>query len=227
MPNMGDIMPDMGIYAGTSDGSTDALHGSSTVAATSLADALFSKTQQRVLRWLYGQPGRAFFANELIKLTASGSGAVQRELARLHESGLVTSTRLGRQRMYRANPAAPIFQELHQIVLKTVGAADPIRAAITPLRSRLAAAMIYGSVAKGTDVADSDIDVLLVSDQLQLEDVYRAFEPAERALARKISPTIVSTGDYEAKRRTPGTFLHRVAEGPVISLVVDETSKAK
>ena len=50
---------------------------------TSLADALFTTTQQRLLALLYGQPSRSFFASELIELTGSGSGAVQRELKRL------------------------------------------------------------------------------------------------------------------------------------------------
>jgi hypothetical protein len=61
-----------------------------TAERTSLADALFSTTQQRVLGLLFGQPGRSFYANALMALTHSGSGAVQRELARLAQSGLVT-----------------------------------------------------------------------------------------------------------------------------------------
>ena len=89
----------------------------------SLADALFTNTQQKLLRLLYGQPQRSFFANELIALTRSGSGAVQRELARLLESGLITSEQFGRQRHYRANAKAPIYAELKGIVTKTIGAA--------------------------------------------------------------------------------------------------------
>lgn len=56
-------------------------------ARSSLADALFSTTQQRVLGLIFGQPGRSFYANELMALTGGGSGAVQRELARLAHSG--------------------------------------------------------------------------------------------------------------------------------------------
>ena len=72
-----------------------------------------------MLRLLFGQPGRSFFANELIALVGSGSGAVQRELARLVESGLVTSRMIGRQRHYQANADAPIFEELRRIVLSS------------------------------------------------------------------------------------------------------------
>jgi hypothetical protein len=90
---------------------------------TGLADALFSATQQRVLALLFGQPGRSFFTNELIGLVGAGSGSVQREVRRLVESGLVTVTRIGNQKHYQANPAAPIFDELRGIVTKTLGPA--------------------------------------------------------------------------------------------------------
>ena len=115
----------------------------------SLADALFTTTQQRVLSLLFGQPSRSFFASELIKLTGSGSGAVQRELKRLASSGLVTVMRIGKQKHYQANPDSPVFGELCGLVLKTVAMAQPIRRALEPFADRIAVALVYGSVAKG------------------------------------------------------------------------------
>src|SRR5436309_9418345 len=87
----------------------------------SLADALFTKTQQRVLRVLFGQPERSFYASELIRAAGTGSGAAQRELARLEDSGLIVARRIGHQKHYQANPDAPLFSELRSIVLKTAG----------------------------------------------------------------------------------------------------------
>ena len=94
------------------------------------ADALFTKMQQRVLAVIYGQSQRSFYANEIIGLAAIGSGAVQRELARLEASALVTVRRVGNQKHYQANHEAPIFEELRGIVLKTFGVADVLRAAL-------------------------------------------------------------------------------------------------
>ncbi len=69
---------------------------------TGVADALFTKVQQRVLGVLFGNPGRSYYANELIGLAGSGTGAVQRELARLEAAGLATVTRVGKQnRLFR------------------------------------------------------------------------------------------------------------------------------
>jgi hypothetical protein len=105
-------------------------------APSGIADALFSKVQQRVLAVLFGNPGRSFYANEVIGLAGSGTGAVQRELARLEAAGLVTVTRIGKQKHYQANAAAPVFEELRGLVLKSTGLVDVMRDALIPPRMR-------------------------------------------------------------------------------------------
>jgi predicted nucleotidyltransferase len=92
---------------------------SSSPIVSGVADALFTKVQQRVLAVLFGNSGRSFYANELIALACSGSGAVQRELAHLEAAELVTVRRVGNQKHYQANASAPIFEELRGLVLKT------------------------------------------------------------------------------------------------------------
>lgn len=88
-------------------------------ASESLASALFTSTQQRVLGLLFGHPSRSYYATELIGLAGVGSGAVQRELARLVSSGLVTVRPVGNQKHYQANPDSPLFHELCAIAQKT------------------------------------------------------------------------------------------------------------
>ncbi|MGB7542866.1 MAG: nucleotidyltransferase domain-containing protein, partial [Burkholderiales bacterium] len=154
---------------------------------TSLADALFSTTRQRVLAYLFGQPERSFFATELIRLAGGGSGAVQRELARLADSGLVTVKRVGTQKHYQANPKSPLFAELCSIAQKTVGLAEPLRKALGPLAKRIAAAFVYGSVAKRSDTAASDIDLMVVSYSLIYADLYAAMEQATARLGREVN----------------------------------------
>ncbi len=121
MPKKGINMPEMGAKKTVKPLKQGAAKRGSAPSRNGVADALFSATQQRVLALLFGQPGRSFFTNELIGLVGAGSGAVQRELRRLVESGLVTVTRIGSQKHYQANPAAPIFEELRGIVTKTLG----------------------------------------------------------------------------------------------------------
>ncbi len=178
--------------------------------AGSLADALFSSTQQRVLAWLFGQPERSFYATELIGLAGAGSGAVQRELARLAQSGLVTARAVGNQKHYQANPEAPIYAELCGIVQKTVGLAEPLREALAPLATRIRAAFVYGSVAKREDTASSDIDLMLISDELAYSDLYAALEEVSTRLGRTVNPTIYTMQELAKRVKRKEAFATRV-----------------
>lgn len=180
---------------------------------TGLADALFTATQQRVLGLLFGQPDRAFIQKDLIEQAGGGSGAIRRELARLVESGLVTMTAVGKQKHFQANRTAPIFHELRGIVLKTVALTDPLRAALEPLAKRIELALVYGSVARGEDTVRSDIDLLVVADDLPLETLFARLAPAEKTLGRTISPTLYTRADFEKRRRTGNPFLKKLLEG--------------
>ena len=185
----------------------------------SLGDALFTKTQQRVLGLLFGNPDRSFYSNELVRLSGVGNGTVQRELASLVASGLVTAGLIGNQKHYQANRAAPIFDELRGIALKTFGLADVLRGRLESLASRIQVAFVYGSVAKGSDTARSDIDVLIVSDRIAFADVIEALGDAATGLGREVNPAIYGRVEFEKKASEEGGFLARVIEGPKIFLI--------
>ena len=188
----------------------------------SLADALFSGTQQRVLGLLFGQPERSFYATELINLAGVGSGAVQRELASLSQSGLVTVKPVGNQKHYQANPASPIYDELCGMVRKTVGLAEPLRAALAPLAPQIKAAFVYGSVAKKEDTASSDIDLMLVSDTLSFADTILALQAATELLGREVNPNIFTPQDFTKRLKEGSSFVSRVMAQPKVWLIAEE-----
>jgi predicted nucleotidyltransferase len=181
--------------------------------------ALFTETQQRVLGFLFGQPQRSFYAKELIKLTGSGSGAVQRELKRLEISGLVTVRWQGNQKHYQANPEAPIFSELCGIAQKTFGLAEPIRERLSRLSNRIEAAFIYGSVAKQIEHAASDIDLFVISSEVTYGQLMGILESAEPILGRRINPTLYTPDDFQQRLAQRNSFLMRVLDQPKIWLV--------
>jgi predicted nucleotidyltransferase len=191
-----------------------------------LADALFAKVQQRVLGVLFGNPRRSFYANEVIALARSGTGAVQRELRRLEASGLVTVTRMGNQKHYQANPGSPVFDELRVLVLKTVGLADVLRGALAPLSRDIRAAFVYGSIAKGQDTAASDIDLMVVSDRVTHADLFAALEQATAQLGRKVAPTIYSSKELSKRVKQENAFVTRVLAQPKLWLIGDERALA-
>lgn len=197
-----------------------------TPVATSLGDALFARVQQRVLGVLFGNPGRTFYANEIIGLAGSGTGAVQRELARLEAAGLVTATRVGNQKHYQANAAAPVFEELRGLVLKTFGLADVLRESLAPLSARIRAAFVYGSVAKARDTAASDIDLMVLSDDLTYADLFAVLEKASTRLGRTVSPTVYTWKEWRKRVKDDRSFVTRVLSQPKVWLVGGESDIA-
>jgi len=187
--------------------------------ATGLSSALFSKTQQRVLAVLFGNPERSFYTNEILRLVGAGTGAVQRELKRMADTGLLKVTLIGNQKHYQANRDAPIFEELHSIVVKTFGVADQLRTALVQLAEKIDVAFIYGSVAKGTDNANSDIDLMLIGEQLSHAEVIAALMPAETRVARTINPSIYSKQQWHKRLLEGNAFVENVQKQAKIFLI--------
>ena len=129
---------------------------------------------------------------------------------------------VGTQKHYRANQSSPIFEELRGIIRKTVGLAEPIREALEPISHEIAAAFVYGSVAKKKDSARSDIDLFIVSDELAYADVYSALEPLRERLRREINPTVYRREDLAKKLRAGNSFLTRVLEQPKVWIIGSE-----
>lgn len=185
----------------------------------SITAALYTDSQSRVFRWVFGQPEREFHLSELRRLTGLGSASLQRELNRLADAGLVLSERVGNLRRFRANPHSPVFGELVGLTRKTLGAEPLLHDALLPLAPDLQAAWIYGSYAKGTDTADSDIDVMIVSETLMLSRVFEAVQPAEAQLGRKVNPTLYTPAEFKKRLTETDSFVNRVLAQPVLPLI--------
>lgn len=192
-----------------------------------LSGALFSKTQRQVLGLLFGNPERTYYANEIVRHADAGIGSVQRELEKLTKVGLLVVTRVGNQKHYQANQASPIFEELRGIVQKTFGLADVLRESLTDLSEKIRVAFVYGSVAKRSDTASSDVDVLIISSKLSYSDVLAYLTEAETRLGRTINPTLYKPGDFSRKLGEESAFLKAVMSRPKVFLIGTENDIPK
>ena len=209
VPELGTIIPEMGTPEAKPP----------PAAPTALADVLFTPVQQRVLGLLFGQPERRFQSAELIRLAGAGTGAVHRLLTRLAATGLLQVEAVGNQKFYRANERAPVYAELVGLVRKTVGLAGPLQAALAPLADRIAAAFVYGSVAKGADRAASDIDLMVIADDLDYATLTAALAAAEETLARPVSPNLMTRAEWRRKRAEADSFAARIAAQPKVFVI--------
>lgn len=185
----------------------------------SLAHAIFSNRQARLFRWLFGQPERSFFLNELLRLSGLSSASLQQELKRLSESGVLQSKRVGNLRVFKANPASPLYPELVSLTRKTCGVPVVLMQGLEPLRSKLSLALVYGSVAKQEDTSTSDVDVMLVGMDLTLAEVLQHLQSAEMALGRKVNPALYTIKEFEQRRTDPDSFVSRALSQPTIDLL--------
>jgi predicted nucleotidyltransferase len=189
-------------------------NGAEAMKDLNLVNALFSNVQQRVLALIFGHAERSFYTSEIVRNVHSGTGAVERELSRLERSGLVCVERIGNQKHYRANEEAPIFEELQSIVLKTAGLTDPLRESLAPYADRIKTAFVYGSVAKRADTARSDIDLMVIGDDLSYTDLYAGLQRAESTLRRSVNPTFLSHDDWRRKVGQKNSVIAKIITQP-------------
>jgi predicted nucleotidyltransferase len=188
-----------------------------------LAVVLFGKSMRTVLALLFGRPDRRFFVREIARAAGVSPSSLQRELAALAEGGALTRIEEGRQVYYQANPACPIFEELKSISAKTFGVADELKKQLAPHAARIRLAFVYGSVAKGSAAAASDIDLLWVGELSPSEPVL-ALAKAEQRLARKISVIAYAPEEFAGLLARGDHFLSTVLEGPVLWLFGNQES---
>lgn len=191
-----------------------------------LADLLFGAYRRDVLGLLLLHPGEAYHVREIARMTGKPANTLYRELLALAEAGLLLRTPRGNQVAYRANQDCAIYEELRGIFKKTTGLADVLRDALDPLRQRIKAAFVYGSVASGEENGRSDVDVMIVG-EIKFEDAIYALSPAEKALRREINPHVFGPNEYRAKLSERGGFLERVLDGPKILLIGDADDLGK
>lgn len=188
---------------------------------TTLMDLLFARTRQRVLAVLLLQPEASFHLRELARLTGSHAGTLARELDKLTESGLLLRSEQGNQVRYQANRGCLLFDDLAAIFRKTHGVVPALREALSPLADDIAAAWVFGSVAKGTEGEGSDID-LLVLGELGFAELVRAIHPAQDTLRREINPVLYSRGEFMRRLQSGDAFARELLAQPKLWVMGDK-----
>ena len=184
----------------------------------SLKDAVFTDSQAKVYLWIFGQPQRSYHLSELRRLTGLGSASLQREINRLVVASLANSTLKGNQRQISANRQSPLFKELSNLTRKVMGAAALLTEALRPIEQKIEVAFLYGSVAKQSDNAESDIDIMMIGSDLRLGEVLEQLLRAEEMLCRKVNPTCYTVGEFKKRLSDTDSFVNKVLSQPIIQL---------
>lgn len=179
---------------------------------------LFSTYRRKVLGLLLLRPDVSLHVREISRLTGVPAGSLHRELRALTDAGLLQSEPAGNQVRYRANRTCPIFSELTEIFRKTAGLVDLLQDALAPLASRIEAAFVFGSMAIGTESANSDVDVFVLGN-VGFTDVVAALSPLRKRLGREINPVVTTPADFAAQRASRDRFVTRVMDEPKLFVI--------
>ena len=182
--------------------------------------------RRQVLSLLLLHPERRLHVREIARLTGTAAGTLNKELTRLHGAGLLNRERVGNQVQYFANRSHQIYPELAGILRKTVGLADVLIEALTPLANEVQVAFVFGSIARGAETTGSDIDLLIIGGS-DFGSVVDALHPAQEQLGREINPKVFSAREWKAKFRSRDPFVREVLAQPKIFLIGSEDELAE
>ncbi len=186
-----------------------------------LSATLFGKTRLAVLSMLFNHADEAYYLRQIARNTGTGLGALQRELNKLADAGIIRRTVRGKQVYYQANAQCPIFPELKGMIIKTAGVRGVITSALASLTNRIRVAFIYGSVARRQESRKSDVDLMIVGD-VSFSDVVSALGKAEKNLEREINPTVYPPSEFQSKLSKKHHFLTALMDESKLFLIGDQ-----
>ncbi|WP_246647928.1 nucleotidyltransferase family protein [Rhizobium laguerreae] len=142
------------------------------------------------------QPERAFGTNELIAIGGAGVGAGRNIVEAFEKAGIVANQRRGNQLLYSINRAHPLYSDLRSICMKTFGLADVVTEELQPFRDRIKLAFIFGSIARGSERPDSDVDLMVVGD-VDVFELGPALENLQKTLGRDVALCLYTRNEWK------------------------------
>ncbi len=191
-----------------------------------LSALLFSEYRQRVLGLLLLNPDTTYHVRELARLTGTSAGTLHKELTKLTQGGLLRRQEVGNQVRYSANRDCPIFDELASILRKTSGLVDVLASALGSVEKSIVLAFVFGSVARGEQQSNSDVDVMLVG-SLGFADAVQALHPVQATLQREINPVVYSLEEFRRRAASDDLFVREVLAKPKLFVVGNESELGK
>lgn len=153
-----------------------------------------SKTRLKLLlKFFLNANARAHLRNLELEFGES-TNAIRLELNKFEEAGLLKSEMNGNKKVFRANTGHPLFGDIHNILLKTIGFDQIIDRVVTKL-GNVEKAYITGDFAHGIDT--QIIDLVLVGPEINQEYLVRLVNKTEEFINRKIRYVIFSAGEFE------------------------------
>lgn len=172
-----------------------------------------------ILKLFFKDVEKEYYFREISKILNKEPSYYQKYLDRLVEDRILLDNRRGNMRFFRLNKEHPLYEEIKSIVSKTVGLENELKEMVDKLCG-VECAFIFGSIAKGKENSNSDVDLMLIGDVDQ-----NIFTPllssVESKISREINYHIYSREEIIKKIKERDGFISNIFLSPIIKLKGD------
>ncbi|MFH1634433.1 MAG: nucleotidyltransferase domain-containing protein [Chloroflexota bacterium] len=188
---------------------------------TMLTRLFTSRVRVRLLTLFLTHPTEEFYIRQISRLTAQTYNNVRKELQNLAQLGLIIGERRANAIHYRVNVEHFLFPELKRIILKTEAVGDKLRQTFSAVGG-VRVAFIYGSVAKGSEVASSDIDLMVIGN-VELDVLDRSIDSIEEEIGRTVNYTLFGSDEWRGRVAQGNSFIMDILTHERIFLIGDQS----
>jgi len=185
-----------------------------------LAELLSSKIRAEIFRIFFGVRDDELHMREIERRSGFTTGTVQQELKKLHRLGLIKKRRDGNRLYYQANKEHPLYSDIRNIILKTIGLVDIIQDKLKQARD-IKIAFVFGSIARHDEKAQSDVDLMIIG-KLGLRKVIALLSGISEKIGREINPHVMTVDEYRRRASQGEHFISRILQEPKIFIVGNE-----
>ncbi len=176
-----------------------------------------SKTRKALFRIYFTNPEKEYYLRELERILDIPVSMIRKELVNLEKSGIFKSRKKGNLLYYSLDKSYPLYNELRNIVFKTIGVSGFLEKKLKKIEG-LKLAFIYGSFAKKEEKLTSDIDLFLIGN-IDEDELIKIIEDSENSLKREINYSLYSKEDFQKKKKEKDPFISELLENSKIFLV--------
>ena len=176
-----------------------------------------SKIAKVLLNYFFLNPGESLFVNEIARRLDLDKRNLVKKLKEFEESGILTSETRGNQKIYSINKGYPLYEEYRKIVFKTIGLESKLKAKLDKIKG-IKKVYLFGSYAKDSMEAHSDIDLLVVGDHSIME-LQKEISKIQKEIGREINVVNMDMRDFEERKKNNDPFIETIFKEKNIEVI--------
>lgn len=184
-----------------------------------LSKILSSKARAEIFRILFGIDSNECHLREIERRSGLAVDTIRKEAINLELLGLIQKRNNGNRTYYTANKNHPLYETIHNLVLKTSGLSDVLRDSL--LIDSIKIAFVFGSIATGKENAYSDVDLFILGN-ISLRSLSKLLKEPSRKLGREINSYIMTPEEFVQRVNENEHFVTSVLKSPKLMIKGNE-----